>query len=806
MRHRSTQRSSRPCPARRSIATGWPLLALAAGCQLDLDGAPCPCATGWTCCVGSEICVQEPVSCPATDGKLVIEPAAAMVPSGQLQGFAASEPVTWRVHEADGGAIDADGVYEAPPAPGSYTIIATSVADPRRFDLAQVAVAHWRADLAAGALGGPGDLDGGAASARFARPQKIVAAADKVTLYIADCDNNTIRRLVRSGAVATVAGRSPRHSGVLGGDDSAGFVDGTAGDARFRCPTGLALDEAAGLLYVADRQNGSVRQVALASGAVTRIAGDPANGYQVLDGIGAAASFGDPAALALDGHGHLYVAETTTRVLRRIDLATAEVTTVAGARTTAPGDGIGAAAGWSWPSGLAWDPSGVLYVADLDAIRRFDPTSAAVTTIAGALGARQVKDGTGAEARFDAATDLTLDGMGSVLVTERGGGGLIRSLDLASLAVTTWVGGSSTALGSVDGPLATARIRDPRGITALTTIPFHVFVADDAVPAIRGIYRTGMIQTDGGALPLVTDGRSAMAGDGPLTVDGAGHAFTWHDGAVYVAAGTGAPLRSGVAAPGVLAVAPDGTALYLVQGHAVFVSTVGYPASAAQPVLGPPVLVAGDLAHPGALDDAGPAARFDQPQGLALDAAGSLFVTDRGNHTVRRIELSTGRVTTLAGAPGEAGSDDGTGSTARLRGPAAVLYLPGDPARLYVADADDHTVRAIDPATGAVTTPLGAAGTPGLRDGVGGEARFDHPAALAADAAGNLYVRDATTVRRVEPRSRTVRTFAGTQARGVVLGALPASLNQPAGIAVNPDGSLWIANIGEPALVLAHPE
>jgi sugar lactone lactonase YvrE len=175
---------------------------------------------------------------------------------------------------------------------------------------------------------------------------------------------------------------------------------------------------------------------------------------------------------------------------------------------------------------------------------------------------------------------------------------------------------------------------------------------------------------------------------------------------------------------------------------------------------------------------------------------------------VSRVDLATGQVTLLAGAPQQAGSDDGAGGAARFAGPQGLAFVPGSPDRLYVADTGNHTIRAIDlsigMAIGMVTTPLGTTGVGATLDGVGTAAQFARPTALAADAAGNLYVAEAGRVRRVDLHSGTVWTFLGSGQRGVLLGELPGSLNRPAGIAVLDDSELWIVNRGEGAIVSAH--
>lgn len=135
-----------------------------------------------------------------------------------------------------------------------------------------------------------------------------------------------------------------------------------------------------------------------------------------------------------------------------------------------------------------------------------------------------------------------------------------------------------------------------------------------------------------------------------------------------------------------------------------------------------------------------PAAPFKHPLGVAADGAGNLFVADTGNAITRKVALSTGMVTTLAGAVGMAGSSDGTG-------PAARFYVPWGVAadgagNLYVADSGNQTLRKVVVATGAVSTIAGAVGKVGSADGVGPVARFLEHRGITLDGAGNLYVAD----------------------------------------------------------------
>ena len=153
--------------------------------------------------------------------------------------------------------------------------------------------------------------------------------------------------------------------------------------------------------------------------------------------------------------------------------------------------------------------------------------------------------------------------------------------------------------------------------------------------------------------------------------------------------------------------------------------------------------LAGRPGRKGADDGTGSAARFHSPTGLAVDGAGNLYVADSNNNTIRKV-TPAGVVTTLAGSPGHEGSADGTGSGARFYGPSGVA-IDGE-GNLYVVDTGNNTIRKVT-STGLVTTLAGLPGEvhdlkDGRADGVGSNARFFHPAGVALDKQGNIYVAD----------------------------------------------------------------
>ena len=204
-------------------------------------------------------------------------------------------------------------------------------------------------------------------------------------------------------------------------------------------------------------------------------------------------------------------------------------------------------------------------------------------------------------------------------------------------------------------------------------------------------------------------------------------------------------------------------------------------------------LVAGSSGLPGSADGLGGDARFNHPGGLAFDPAGNLVVADTGNHTLRRI-TPDGTVTTLAGAPGVPGSADGAAAQARFNAPFGVA-VDGTGAT-YIADTQNHAIRLMAP-DGTVSTYAGTAGAPGFADGTGAAARFNQPNGLALAANGTLYVADYgnACIRAVAPGALVTRLAGQANTPGYANGsALSAQFRAPVGLALDGAGVLWVAD------------
>ena len=249
--------------------------------------------------------------------------------------------------------------------------------------------------------GQPGFVDGPGAAARFHGPDTIVMARSG-DLYVADADNRRIRKIAPDGTVTTVAGSG-----------QPGSRDGPAKAAQFGYPTGLAVDER-GTLYIADRGAHKIRKIT-PEGQVSTLAGNGLPGY--TDGMGLAAQFHDPMTVVADPSGRLFVADSGSHAIRMIS-PTGRVSTVAGSGAPGFANGAGAQARFNWPTGLARDEKGNLYVADSNnsRIRKITPEGV-VSTIAGG-GEPGFEDGPGLMARFRFPTGVAVDRNGTLYVAD----------------------------------------------------------------------------------------------------------------------------------------------------------------------------------------------------------------------------------------------------------------------------------------------------------------------------------------------------------------------------------------------------
>jgi hypothetical protein len=573
----------------------------------------------------------------------------------------------------------------------------------------------------AGRAGVEGSTDGAGTAATFRFPS-AVAVDSAGNIYVADTDNCTIRKITPAGVVSTLAGTP----GIEGSTDGAGPA------ARFTYPSGIATDSG-GNVYVVDA--GTIRKIT--AGVVSTFAG-MTNVRGSNDGTGAAARFNSPSGIATDSVGNIYVADMHNHTIRRIS-ATGVVTTLAGTPGVAgSADGAGPAASFHWPTDLAVDGAGNVYVSDAATIRKVTPTGA-VSTLAGAAGIRGSTDGAGAAARFGVPRGVAVDSQGNVFVAD-GRDGTIRKITGAGLVST--LAGTPAVIGAADGTGTAASFDSPGGVAA--DKPGNIYVADSHNHTIRKITPAGIVTT--------LAGNAGVSG----STDGIGETARFNSPAGV------ATDRAGN--------------LYVADAHNHTIRKIT-PAGMVS-------TLAGNAGRHGRTDGPAAAARFTYPGGVATDTVGNIYVADTSNHAIRKI-TPAGVVTTLAGTAGVDGSGDGIGAAARFSFPNAIAI--DSAGNLYVSEWGNATIRKIT-AAGVVSTLAGTPDTRGSADGMRAAARFASPTGVAIDSDGNVYVADNFnyTIRKITPAGE-VSTVVGVPGQvGFTPGALPGRLVFPVvGVAVS---------------------
>ena len=645
----------------------------------------------------------------------------------------------------------------------------------------------------AGVPTGLGDVDGTGPAARFAYPAGIAVNANTNVIYVADTQNNTIRMLTSGGQVTTFAG-TPM---VSGSTDS-----GSGGPPSFFKPFGLAVDSVSGNVYVADTYNSTIRMIT-STGVVSTLAGT-AGATGSIDSAYGAPSFDQPQAVAVDPNTHnVYVADTNNSTIRMITSG-GVVTTLAGMPGN-PGyaDGQGNAAQFDYPEGVAFDSTtGNIYVADTsnNFIRKIAPGGMVTTLPVGS---------------YASPVDLTVDGSGNLYVADAGDGVVDMITNPATNPVVYTYAGAANQPGNADGPGQGASFYYPMALGVDAS--GNVYVADTGNSTIRLVTPpTGSVSAwvstlagtppnPGSAAGFSTTAR--FNGPGGLAADVLGNVYVADTGNSVIdlipPSGMVIPLAGMAGSPGNNDGAVGTATFTNPQGVAVDGSGNVYVADTGDSTIrmiqnGQVSTLAGTAGSPGSGNGAAlGGAGFNAPQSVAVDGLGNVYVADTGNNTIRM--LQNGQVSTLAGTAGTTGHTDSADGAPSFNAPSAVAVDSNG--NLYVADTGNGTIREIAPPNGktptwTVTTLAGTAGQFGSADGTGPAASFNTPTALTVDMSGNVYVTDQgnSTVRLISPTGVVTTVLGAPGFVGTIPGPVPALLYNPTGIAVNPQtGTLFVS-------------
>ncbi len=649
-------------------------------------------------------------------------------------------------------------VQSQPSGPSQLCNVANSSGHITTANVSNIVVSCTTPAIAvlAGQLGGPGNIDGPVGAARFNSPEALAIDAAG-TLYVADTGNETIRMITPAGSVTTIAGLSGAagfadgvgsaarfadpvgitvdHAGNVyvadhdnnvirkltalgvvttfaGQPGVAGSLNGVGSAAQFWGPVGIAADPT-GNLYVGDSNNYTIRKITPAA-AVTTIAGQAGN-PGATDGNVSVALFSHPRSLALDASGHIYVADWGNLEMREI--AGSTVTTLERPMSTIK-TACGDSAIFCRPGGVAVNAAGVYVSEDSRFVVDLWKSAHALVVLPGS---------------YNAPSGLALDSSGVLYIADAGDDA-IRTISPAGAAAT--LAGAPTHAGSADGAANQATFNFPNH----PAIDSHgnVFVPDSNNFLVRKITPAGEVSTFGSGF-VSPSGIVVDAADNLYVTDGsfirkvnpAGvlSTFAGESGSIFVPC---QPMDgTGTAA---VFCGPDGIAIDSVGN--LYVADSGDDTIRKITPAAMVTTLAGSAGVAGSADGVGSAARFNSPRGVATDSAGNVYVADLGNLTIRKINPA-GSVTTLAGSAGVSGFQDGTGSAARFAGPISVATDVA--ANVYVADT--ATIRLVSPA-GAVTT---IAGTPTSRGILIGDlpGSLSSPLGIAFDAsASRLIVTD----------------------------------------------------------------
>jgi uncharacterized protein (TIGR03437 family) len=595
--------------------------------------------------------------------------------------------------------------------------------------------------------------NGAATAAQLNNPQGI--AVDRAgNIYIADYGNNRVRVVSAQGIITTFAGNGTH---PLGSGGIASYGDGgPANQAQLYLPSGLAIDSA-GNVYIADTADNAIRKVD-ANGNITTFAGDS---YAFFGGDAGPANQAQlylPSGVAVDSSGNVYIADSGNAAIRKVT-TDGNINTIVGDTSNGnppigyAGDGGPAyKASLRQPTEVMVDSSGNLYIADTgnSAIRKVD-TKNNISTIAGTGTPGAATDGSDAtKATLNFPSGVAVDSSGNVYIAD--------SLNLRIRKVASG-GGISTVAGNGvysysgdGGPATAAQLNSPEAVAADSS--GNLYIADTGNNVVRKVVNGTITNFAGNA--SAGSGSGQLNGPQGLAVDSSGN--------VYI---------SDTQNNRVLKATPAGAiSTYAGNGAAGFGGDGGAAGSA----------------------------QLNSPLALAVDSGGNLYIADFGNSRIRKVTPG-GAISTVAGNGAAGYSGDGlAAANAQINLPQGVAVdAAGD---IFIADSGNGVVRMVTPG-GTITTVAGN----GLRGyaGDGGQAtraELASPAAVAADTAGNLYIVDSGRIRKVLPNGVIV-TIAGTGATGYSGDggtATAATLNMPSGMAMNAAGNLYVADTGNNAV------
>ncbi len=591
--------------------------------------------------------------------------------------------------------------------------------------------------------------DGSAATSANLTSPNSVALDSSGDIYIADSGDNRIREVtISTGNISTLAGNgTPGYSG-----------DGAAAtSAEINGPNGAALDSS-GNIYISDTQNRRIRVVNAGTGYISTLAGSGTEGATGNGGPAISAELDDPKQITVDGLGNVYLADATAEEVRKVQLNTTFPATVLGSSSAVQDFFLETTAAETLTSITAQQSQGSKQEYSIGTITgctvngsTSNPSGTFCTlpiTITPAYpGPRNVPltavTGTG-----NAAFGLTGTGTGPLAVLIPG---IISTVAGNGTAGTTGNGGAATS----------AELNDPSKLAVDSA--GNIYIANYNNQDIQKV-----TASSGNIGIIAGNGTSGYSGDGSaatsaelkhpsgLGIDSAGN--------IYIADKNNCRIRKVTVATGIIAtVVGNGTCAYTGDGGLATSAEIHNPSS-----------------------------------DIAFDSHGNWYFGDNSNYRIREVNASTGIITTVAGNGTQGYTGDGSAATsAEINNPSGVVL--DSSGNIYFSDFGAEVIRKVTVSTGIISTVAGT-GTAGY-SGDGGpaiDAEINNPGSLAVDLAGNIYIPDSNNrVRVVNAASGTISTLVGNGTGGYTGDSGPATsaeLNSPADIALDSAGNMYIAD------------
>jgi trimeric autotransporter adhesin len=599
--------------------------------------------------------------------------------------------------------------------------------------------------------------DGGPASSAELNTPCAIGMDSAGNFYILDAGNHVVRKVdALSKIITTVAGNG-----------AAGY-SGDGGPALNAQIVGSSLAvSGSGDIYFSDSTHNVIRKVSATTKLIQTYAGNGTRGFAGDGSSATSAELAGPAYIALDAGGNLYISDNLNCAIRLVSSSTGKISTFAGVGPSHCADngdgGLATSATLANPQSVGLDGSGNVFIGDESLIRKVTAATGKINTIAGTFGntTDSGDGGLAVSATMGNVNSLYLDSSGNLYFTE-GGNYNVRKISVASNLINTIAGAGSLRFG-VPNFVSSAELNDP--VDVALDAEGNIYIADNLENLVRKYNPTSETMTtvagtgiqgytgDGGQATSAT-----LSGPGSVNLDGSGN--------IFIADNNNCVIRKVAAATGIITTV-------------VGTGTSGYT---------------GD-------SGAASSAKIGNISAIRFDATGNLYLADKTYNVIRKVNAATGVITTVVGT-GSAGytGDGGLASAAKINLPSAIAF--DSSGNLYISDSSNFVIRKVNLATGVITTIAGI-GQSGY-SGDGGPAlaaKLKPSGGLAIDNSGNIYSGDVAdcVIRQVNAVTGEITTFAGTGSAGY-LGdggsAALAAFNEPFGLATDSNDELFISDSG----------